>query len=171
MTRKFFRKWLPDPANIKHHNYLRLFGPLLQLGYLWHLNRYTVARAVSVGLFCAYLPIPFQMLVATAMAIIFRCNLALSVSLVWISNPLTMPPLFYIAYRVGLWMLHRPPGIFSFDLSWHWFSQQAGLVLAPLLLGSIMCGISLAVLGYWLVRLLWYYHLVHHWHKRKQRLL
>jgi len=56
---------------------------------------------MAVGLFCAFVPLPIQMLLAAAAAIIFRVNLPISVGLVWITNPVTIPPMFYFCYKVG----------------------------------------------------------------------
>jgi uncharacterized protein (DUF2062 family) len=38
-----------------------------------------------VGLFCAFIPVPFQMLLAAPSAIIFSANLPVSIALVWIA--------------------------------------------------------------------------------------
>lgn len=66
-------------------------APLIADPGLWQLTRRSVANAFSVGLFCAMLPIPCQMVAAALGARLTRCNLALAVGLVWITNPLTMP--------------------------------------------------------------------------------
>ena len=50
------------------HRLRRLFGELLHNNDLWHLNRYSVSWGVSVGLFVAFVPVPFQMPLAAAMA-------------------------------------------------------------------------------------------------------
>jgi uncharacterized protein len=45
-----------------------------------------------------YMPPIGQMFMAAAAAIVLRVNLPISVALVWITNPLTIPPMFYFAY-------------------------------------------------------------------------
>ena len=96
---------MPDHQTIKEHKHLKIFGKLLHDGNLWHLNRRSVSGAFAVGLFCAFVPIPSQMILAAAIAIIIRVNLPISVALVWISNPITMPPIFYAAYKFGAYVM------------------------------------------------------------------
>ncbi|MFW6343056.1 MAG: DUF2062 domain-containing protein, partial [Halothiobacillaceae bacterium] len=80
---------------------MRVFGSRLQDGNLWHLNRRSVSGGVAVGLFSAFVPIPFQMVLAAGLAILLRVNLPLSVVLVWITNPITIVPLLWVANRIG----------------------------------------------------------------------
>ena len=61
---------------------------------LWHFNRRTLAKGVAVGFFCAFIPVPFQMLLAILGALIFKTNLPLAILAVWITNPITMPAIF-----------------------------------------------------------------------------
>ena len=68
---------------------------------LWHLNRHSAAGGFGIGLFFAFWPVPFQMWLSAFAAIPLRVNLPLSVATVWLTNPITMPPIFYGAYKVG----------------------------------------------------------------------
>lgn len=134
---------------------MRRFGVRLHDGNLWHLNRRSVSGAVAAGLFCALLPLPFQMLIAAGLAIWWRVNLPISVALVWTTNPLTMPPVWYATYRFGAWMLDLPPRNLNFDLSVHNLILGMQGVWKPLLLGSVVTGVLLAIAGFLLVRLVW----------------
>ncbi|MCK5360538.1 MAG: DUF2062 domain-containing protein, partial [Gammaproteobacteria bacterium] len=87
MPRKFIKRYLPDRKSIHETSQLRHFRPYLHHPCLWHLNRRTVSGAVAIGLFCACLPMPMEMLIAAMMAILFKVNLPISVTLVWVSNP------------------------------------------------------------------------------------
>ena len=65
----------------------------------------------------AFLPLPFQMFIAAFIAFYANANLPISVGLVWISNPLTIPPLFYGTYLLGAWMLDTPTAELEIELS------------------------------------------------------
>jgi hypothetical protein len=95
MPRRLLRRYLPDHRRIREHRHLQFFGDRLHDPNLWHLNRRSVAGAMGVGVFVALLPTLGQMAVAAAAAIWLRVNLPLAVAMVWITNPLTMPPIFF----------------------------------------------------------------------------
>ena len=87
---------------------LRLLGDWIYATNLWHINRYSASMAFFVGLFVAFMPIPGQMLLAALLAVLLSCNLPLSVGLVWITNPVTMPAIFYMSYKVGALLIDVP---------------------------------------------------------------
>lgn len=176
MAKKFVKRYIPDVHKIRHHRHLRFFGNLLQDPNLWHLNRHSVAGAVAIGLFMAFIPVPFQMVPAAAFAIWLRVNLPISVALVWLTNPFTMPPVFFFSYKVGAWILQRPtkPVTFgisdsTFELSWTWITTEFGHIWQPLLLGSIIIGIFASLAGYWGMRAFWRLHVIREWEKRKRK--
>ena len=74
MAKKLIRRYLPDPHKIRDHKHLRLFGTLLHDPNLWHLNRRSVSGAFAVGLFMAFVPMPFQMIPAAALAILLSTS-------------------------------------------------------------------------------------------------
>jgi uncharacterized protein (DUF2062 family) len=169
MPRKLLKRWLPDHQRVREHRHLQVFGVLMHDANLWHLNRRSVAGAFAVGLFVAFIPIPFQMVVAAAGAILVRVNLLVAVALVWVTNPITMPPFFYAAYRLGTALLGTPPHPFHFELSFAWLSNELGTIWAPLLLGCLVLGAASATVGYLLVRALWRIIVVRDWRRRKHR--
>lgn len=168
MPRRIIKRFLPKDDTLKKHKSLGVFGKLILAPNLWHLNKRSFSGAFVVGLFCAFIPVPFQMVFAAAGAMIVRVNLPVSVALVWITNPLTIPPMFYFAYRVGAWTLDRPPSTFDFQLSFDWLKSELGHIWEPLILGSLICGILSAALGYVLARLLWRYLVIKSWNKRRR---
>ena len=160
---------MPDHNVIRDHRNLQFLGQMLHHPHLWHLNRHSVAKAFSIGLFVAFIPVPFQMPIAAILAILFHSNLPISVMLVWVSNPITMPALFYFAYRIGVWMLDVPVRRFNFELSFDWLMSSLHTIWEPFLLGCLILGISCALLGNILMRFLWRIQVIRSWELRKAR--
>jgi uncharacterized protein (DUF2062 family) len=168
MPKRLIKKLTPDPAKLKEHKHLKVFGTLLHNQNLWHLNRYSISGAFAVGIFCAFIPVPFQMVIAAAAAILFHVNLPVSVVVVWISNPITMPPLFYGCYLLGAWLLGTPAQEFSFELSWTWLSESLYYIWQPFLFGCLMAGIICSSLGYCGMRIFWRIVVINKWNIRRQ---
>lgn len=161
MPRRFFRHHLPGPRRLRAHRSLRLgLGALLHDRDLWHLNRRSVSGAVGVGLFVAWIPLPAQMLLAGLLALCLRVNLPLAVVLVWVTNPLTMGPMFWAAWRLGRWLLDIEHVATDFEPTVAWITAEIAHVWQPLLLGCFILGLLSALAGYGLCRLLWRYHVI-----------
>lgn len=169
MPRKRLRRLLARVRDIRSERSLRVFGRLLHNANLWHLNRYSVAWAVSVGLFVAFVPVPFQMVLAAATAIVIGCNLPIAVVMVWFSNPITMPPLFFAAYKLGAWLLDETPRSVRFEISFEWLMTKLDDIWQPLLLGCFVMGLAAAIAGHAAVRLIWRIHVRQSWHERRRR--
>jgi len=163
----FLKRVAPNRAQIREHKHLRVFGRLLHDANLWHLNRRSASGAFAVGMFVMYLPPLGQMLIAAAAAIAFRVNLPISVALVWITNPVTIPPMYYFAYLVGSWILGEPTTSLDLEfwLEWHnWLD-----LLAPLTVGCTACAIVCSVVGYFSVQAIWRWNLVRQIRMRRAR--
>lgn len=170
MPKKFLKRLMPDHRAIREHKHLRIFGKLLHDPNLFHLNRRSASGAFANGLFWAFVPMPFQMLPAALFAILFRVNLPLSIALVWITNPITMPPIFYFCYKVGSWLLDVPVHTMEAEFSMEWLQAELSLIWQPFLLGCFVMGILSSLLGYFGIRGLWRLHLIRHWqHKKRER--
>ncbi len=168
MPRKLLKKYMPDQQRLRSHRSLRWLGGHLADPNLWHLTRKSVSRAFLVGVFCALLPIPGQMVVAALLALRLKSNLAVSVGLVWLTNPLTMPPVFYFTYRLGaLLMDTHVKAINSWDLAT--ISQEFEAIWWPLLLGSVITGVVLAVVSYFAVHAFWRWHVGKSWRSRSEK--
>ena len=170
MPKRFLRRYMPKEHDIRNHKHMRFFGTLLHDPNIWHLNRRSVAGAFSVGLFIAMVPVPFQMILAAAAAIPCRVNLPISVGLVWITNPLTMPAIFYFAYKIGAWLtstkIELPE---NSDFSWEWIGSSLGEIWFPFLLGCFTLGLVLAILGNLIIRFFWRLHLLKYLERRRLR--
>ncbi len=169
MPKKIIQRFLPEHHHFKEHKHLQFLGEHLHNPNLWHLNRRSAALAFAVGFFCMYLPIPGQMIMAAILALLVGANLPVSVVLVWITNPVTMPPMFYAAYMVGAWILgvesNISPDLFTMGGAVH----ELGHIWWPLLLGSLILGTLLAGVGYAGIRTAWRYLAIRRWRRRHQR--
>jgi uncharacterized protein len=168
MPRRTIRRLLPQPHAIRDHKSLRLVNARLHDPNLWHLNRHSVSVAAFVGLFAAFLPVPMQMLIAAAGAIWLRCNITLAVALVWLTNPLTMPAVFYATYRLGAWLMGIPAQVDDFEFSIEWLQQSLQDIWAPLWLGSVVSGLVLGALAYLAMRMVWRVGVQMKWRARQR---
>lgn len=171
IIQKLINKFIPDPDVIKRHKSLQFLGDKLHEPNLWHLNRHSIALAFAVGLFCAWIPTPTQMAIAAAGAIYFRANLPISVALVWITNPITMPPLFYFAYEVGLWFLNQPANTDESGFSVSSIFSGLSDAWQPFLIGCFIMGIVSSAIGYFGMQYYWKYHITKKWEERKAKRL
>lgn len=166
MPKNFLQRFMPDPQWLKEHKRLARLEHLLHDPQLWHLNRKSVPRSFSIGVFFAFMPFPFHMLFAAICSIYFRANLPLSVTLVWITNPLTMPPIYYFAYVVGAHILHSPPTTMHFEVSMSFLSAEFEAVWRPFVLGSFVLGVAFAIVCNIAIRLIWRLSVVKRWRAR-----
>ena len=169
MLKKRLRKWIPTPGRLRQHRSLRIFGSWVEDSNLWLLSRHTTAKAFAIGLYCAMLPVPGQMIISVALAIIFTANVPLSFSLIFLTNPLTMPAIYYAAYKLGTWVLGTEPLEIQFEASWTWFVQSLDDIWWPLLMGSQIMGVIFGVLGYWMIDSLWRNAIRRQWQARHSR--
>lgn len=164
------KKYLPTKDQLRSQKSLRFLGDVIFENNLWHFNRHSVSYAVLVGLFCCFLPMPFQMIPGVFLCVWVGANIPLAVALIWISNPITIPAMFYATYRLGTLLLGHENRVDSVSLSWEWLSGQLANVWQPLLLGSLVTGITLGVLGFIGVRLYWRWRISRYWHQRRRRM-
>lgn len=174
MPRKLLKRFAPKAAEIKANPSLRFLGPLLNDPNLFHLNRYSVSMAFLVGVFLAFIPLPGQMPIAAIMALWVRCNLPIAVALVWITNPITIAPIFFATYELGVWLLDIPPAPHATKLmSWETLHNiKLATIWKPLLVGSLCAGSFFSLLSYGCMRFIWRMYVIFQWrHRREKRLL
>ena len=179
MPRKFFKRYTPSVDKVRQVRALHLFGDALFHPALWHLNRRSAAGGVAVGMFCGLIPGPLQMLGAGVAAVLFRVNLPTALLTTLYTNPVTIVPLYLVAYKIGSLVLGatggKPPAP---PPDWNWSAQMESVraladwalgLGAPLALGVFLLACLLAAAGYVLVRVLWNIHLRRAWIARRQR--
>jgi uncharacterized protein (DUF2062 family) len=166
MPKKFFKKYVPAADELKNKKHFQCLGSLLHMPSLWHFNRQSVSGGFAVGLFMAWVPLPGQMILAALAAIFFRVNLPISVALIWITNPVTIIPLFSFAYKLGSWVLGEKPQIENVKMSMEWLMNSIGQIGLPITIGSLILGIVSALIGYFSIQLLWRIHIIRRWKER-----
>lgn len=181
MARKLFKRFSEDGRKLIRGGQLASLGHRIHDPNLWHLNRHSVARAFAAGMFAgfAFIIFPCQMLVAAMLAIWIRGNLPIAVSLVWITNPFTSPPILYVCLKIGLILFpvqHHLNLNSLLDFEWTVTGIEAQImafvhlvreVWKPLLAGSFVIGLLLALIGYLAVQWFWRWHVVQDWNKRQ----
>lgn len=170
MPKRLIRRYLPTPRDLRAYASLRFaLGDRLHDPDVWHLNRRSASGAVAIGLFVAWVPLPVQMVLAALLALLLRFNLPVSVIVVWVSNPLTMGPMYWFAWRLGAWLLEAPPAEVAFEPTFAWLTAEVGRIWQPLGLGCLLLGLASAGIGYAAVRLSWRYHVIRTLLARRRR--
>jgi len=170
MPRKFFRKWAPSKDAVLAPAFMRPFAKWLAHPNLWHMNRRSVSGGVAIGLFIAFLPIPFQMLLAAIIAVFFRVNVALAVAMPLLSNPFTMVPILWTAYIIGAWLTGGTVAVPISGITFEWVLAQLHVLWLPLLVGLLTLATLSAVLSYLIIQFLWRLNVIlHKRRKQKQR--
>ena len=147
MIRKVFKNRKP---NAKIHALLNKYN--IPKHY-FSVNRKMVANAMFVGLFFAMIPMPMQMLAVILTLSIIKFNVPIAVSLVWITNPLTMPFIFYGEYTLG--NLFFTQEAVPIQMTIEWFQNNLDSIFMPLYLGALITAFVLAFTSRYLVNHLW----------------
>lgn len=153
------RRQAPGKDEILASPWMAPVRPHLQDDRLWHLERQSVARGVAAGLFMGLLLPVAQIVFAVVASVMVRGNVPVSAACTLVTNPLTVPPIYYAAYQLGERMLPE-----TLDLTWlmsdatHWLGQSLNWAIThgtPLMTGLLMLATAGAALGFACVHLLW----------------
>lgn len=125
-----------------------------------------IALGLAIGIVVAFSPtIGFQMIIAAFLASMVRANPAPAMMAVWITNPLTIPPIYAATYYLGRYFwsgrpvdIHAAMSRFVHDLSRFEFYEVVGQfrqllelgvdVLVPMFIGGAIIGLIGAVISY-----------------------
>ncbi len=129
------------------------------------INRKSVTRGILIGLFWGFIPMPMQMLAVLATTPFVRFNVPIAFSMVWLSNPITMPLMYYMEYKTGVVLLGRE-GLPDIELTLEWFQNHWDDIVVPLYIGTIPYSVGVSLLVYWVVDRLWI-HSVQRAHRQK----
>ncbi len=153
---------------MRNHWSLRPFRRWLRHRSLWSLEQDPVARGVAIGLFFGILTPVAQILFAAIAAVLLRANLPVAAASTLVTNPLTFPFVYYLAYRVGSFLsgeevsgadvaLSQEAASHAAEVS-GWASALGNWVASigvPLALGVVTLATAASLLGYLLVHAIW----------------
>ncbi|MCL6682779.1 DUF2062 domain-containing protein [Sphingomonas alba] len=171
-----FMSWvrghIPTRETIQHNRFLRPFAKQLSQPNLWHFNHRSVPRGVALGLGVGVIIPVMHIVVASVLAIPTRANVLLAAACTLLVNPLTIPPLYYAAYKVGAWELHHEVVVdpnaaaqVSGELSklLFWVHEASG----PIALGVLTIALIASTTGYIVSLLLWNFWVRSKWRARR----
>ena len=131
---------------------------------------HSVALGTTIGMFIGMTPtVGIQMIIVLVIAFLtrplFRFNKIAAVLTVYVTNPLTIVPIYWFNYQVGTWFIPSDVtyedfvAIVRFDSHGKWSERALSLVTdlgAPLLVGCLLVAIVCSVVTYptmrWLIR-------------------
>jgi uncharacterized protein (DUF2062 family) len=165
---------IPTRETIHRYRVLRPFAHHLSHASLWRMTRRSVPRGVALGLFVAVIIPVLHTAIAALLAIPARANVAVAATFTLVVNPLTIPPLYYAAYRIGSWELHHDATLvnpaaaerFSGELSrlLFWVHQASGSIA----IGVLTIAFGSALIGYLASALVWRFWASSRWRKRRR---
>ncbi len=149
MVRRAYR-YLRHPHIRKRPWLAALTKPLFDRD-LWHPCRRTVAGALSIGLFCGMLPIPFQMLLAALASVRAKANIPIAMAACWVSNPFTQIPIWLSQEKLGDWIRTKGGSDILHFMDVEKTVFGVTLNMASFTLGFIASGVILSIIAYPLV--------------------
>ncbi len=154
-----------DREAILANRWLKRFAHLFAHPALWHLNRRSVPRALAIGFFAAFIIPLGQFVLAALFAVALRANVPLAAAATLITNPLTLPPVYFAAYKVGFLLLpvSSKDGVGE-------VAQSLGSTLldvsGPVAVGLLVFAIVSSAVGYVAGAIWWRISLVRRWRRR-----
>jgi uncharacterized protein (DUF2062 family) len=170
----WIRSHIPTRETIHHYRVLRPFARHLSRPELWRMTRRSVPRAVALGLGIGVIIPIMHVVIAALLAIPTRANVAIAAAFTLVVNPLTIPPMYYAAYRIGSWELHHDARLVNPDVAEHvsgelgrflfWIHEASG----PVAFGVLTIAAAAALGGYFVSALLWRTWLASRWRRRRE---
>lgn len=170
----WLKRHIPTRDTVHRYRLLRPFASRLSHASLWRMTRRSVPRGVALGLFVGVIIPIMHTAIAALIAIPLRANVAITAAFTLVINPLTIPPLYYAAYRIGSWELHHDASLlnpaaaerFSSELSrlLFWVHQASGSIAV----GILTIAASAAILGYVGAALVWRFSSQNRWRQRRR---
>ena len=149
---RWLLRWIPGKRTLERFPVFKAFGKKLKTRkYLWSFKKDRVVPAILIGSVIAFLPIyGVQLPTVMAIALMMKINLPILAGLQFVSNPLTLVPIYLANYKVGSWIL----GWFGLTLAEAnaiFFSMKS-TVIGGAVLGMLF---GLVVYGAYILRVKW----------------
>jgi len=149
------RELAPSREQLEANPWLRGLAPYLADPKLWCWSRRGVALGVAIGLFIGFLIPLAQILLAAAAAVFLRANVPVAAAGTLVTNPLTVPPIYYAAYHLGTWVTGSPA---TAMVSWAdplSILESLGSIGVPLFTGLAITASFAAAASYLLISQAW----------------
>jgi len=109
-----------------------------------------VSRAVFIGMFIAFIPMPMQMMTVFLISPFIKFNVPIAFAICWITNPITMPFIYFLEYSLGSYILGTPiNNNLTFTL------DEISQIIMQLYYGAFVLSITTATLSYFGIRSIW----------------
>jgi uncharacterized protein (DUF2062 family) len=164
MIRKIFKN---KRSNTKIKDFIHKYK--IPREYL-SINRKSISKGILIGLFWGFIPMPMQMLAVLAITPFVKFNVPIAISMVWLSNPLTMPFMYYMEYQTGIFLLGYE-SLENIELTLDWFSNNWDKIITPLYLGTIPYSLGVSAIIYFIINKLWIDSVKKEKSQRKKRFL
>jgi len=147
-------KYIPNQERIKNTVLYKIIGERLFRHELWKPTRKTVAGGVALGVFIALTPtVGAQMLISGIAAYFLGVNIPVAVTCAWITNPITIPIIYPLQYKLGLWLFGSPD---TSELAYYGSKIKIFIKYAkPLWLGSLISAALFSSISY-AISILWW---------------
>jgi uncharacterized protein (DUF2062 family) len=173
--KKWLKRYTPSRDELMRSKWLRPFGFALSRPGVWQLNRRSAALGAAIGLITGLFPGPTQILFAVVLAWLLKANLPTAALATFYTNPITIVPLYLLAYRIGTFVTGEegeapPMPAFSFSDPWEFFTQSVQWVIGlgdTLLIGLAVQAALFAIAGYLLVIIIWRVSVGRRWCTRR----
>lgn len=126
-----------------------------------------IARGIAIGVFIAMTPtVGIQMITIAIACTIFHGNRLAGVSMAWISNPLTIVPIYWLDYVIGSFILRAPliskseiaklvelESTSMFGMFFEFLGNLGSMTVdlaGPMFLGGVIVGIVCAIPSYYI---------------------
>lgn len=164
---------MPTREELLANRWLRPFAAYLSSPLIWRFNRRGVSRGAALGLFSGFAVPIAQTPFAALCAVGARANLPVAALSTFVTNPLTVPFIYYLAYLVGSGLLRiKAETIFAqsanagfVERSLIWMVTLAG----PTYLGLLLFAAIGGLVGYFGVQLGWRIWVGQRWERRRRQ--